>query len=140
MKTIKTKSIPTKSAQEGSKKYLDSKIGRFNKDLGAATIYVGNLNYAMTEKQIKNLFEVYGVVSYVKVVKDEQTHKSTGIAFVQMLNRKHASFAISKINGSEVEGRTLKVSIAEEKEDKRIKKKKKKSSKPPYISKADRLK
>jgi RNA recognition motif-containing protein len=121
------------------KSYLDTKIGYFNKDLGCETIYVGNLSYDKDEIEIKQMFEEFGVVNYVKIIKDASTQKSKGIAFVQMLNRKHAKNAILKLNESEVDGRLLKVSIAEEtnKENKASARKRRKPYRA-YISKKDR--
>jgi len=120
--------------------YLDSKIGFFNKDPGITTIYVGNLSYDKTEAQIKSLFEVYGGVNYVKIIKDSSTHLSKGIAFVQMYNGKHAKLAISKLNESELDGRVLKVSVAEESntENNSAKRKRRKPYKP-YVAKKDRV-
>ena len=115
--------------------YLDSKIGTFNKDVSVATIYVGNLVYYKTEVEIKELFETFGHVHYVKIIKDAKTHRSTGIAFVQMINQKDAKFAIKELNGAEVDGRTLKVSIAIESIKERRVEKRKKPYKP-YTPKA----
>ena len=85
------------------------------------------------------MFEKFGVVNYVKLVKDSSTQLSKGIAFVQMLNRKHAKQAISILNDSELDGRTLKVSIAVENNQASgtIKKKRRKPYKS-YVSKKDR--
>ena len=102
--------------RSGNKSYLDTKIGFFNKEAGYTTIYVGNLSYKKTEDQIKSLFAQHGVVKYVKVIKDPETQRSKGIAFLQMINQKKAHLAIAKLNGSQVDGRTLKVSVAQERD------------------------
>ena len=123
-----------------TKNYLDSKIGYFNKADCITTLYVGNLDFDKNEFQIKNLFEDHGNVNYVKIVKDKETHKSTGIAFLQMANKKHALIAISKLNGAEVDGRLLKVSIAEEQDENRVPvRKKRRKAYKAYVSKADRV-
>lgn len=75
-------------------------------------IYVGNLVYSIDEGGIHNLFSKYGKVGKIEVIRDPQTKKSKGIAFLQMYNKEHATKAISKLNGSVVSGRTLKVSVA----------------------------
>jgi len=125
------------SANEEDKSYLDTKIGYFKKDPNTTTIYVGNLVYEKTELDLKDLFEEFGSVNYVKLIKDPETHKSKGIAFVQMINKAEATSAISALNGSQVDGRTLKVNIAEESKDHSGKKKRRKPYKP-YVSKKDR--
>lgn len=75
-------------------------------------IYVGNLVYSTREGEIHNLFSKYGKVGKIEVILDPKTQKSKGIAFLQMYNKDDAQKAISKLNGSVVNGRTLKVSIA----------------------------
>lgn len=129
------------SFEAGSNKYLDSKIGFFQKDPSVSTLYVGNLNFEKTEIEIQDLFEEHGQVKYVKIVKDRLTHESQGFAFIQMPNRVHAQAAIAKMNGAKVDGRSLKVSIAiENNSDRVVEVKKSKRRKPykAYVSKADR--
>lgn len=121
--------------------YLDTKIGYFQKDSSVTTIYVGNMSYEKTEIEIKALFETYGKVNYVKLIKDNKTHNSKGIAFVQMPAKKEAQMALTKLNGMQVDGRTLKVSIAQEKDNSRgVTVKKRRKPYKPYIAKADRVK
>ena len=87
-------------------------LGYFQKDPSVTTIYTGNLNYETSAKDLQSLFEKFGKVKYVNIVKDKETNKKTGIAFIQMPNGKHAKAAINELNGSELRGRTLKVSVA----------------------------
>lgn len=124
--------------QIGNRENVDTKIGYFNKEPSVMTLYVGNLGFDMTENEIKNLFESHGNVNYVKLVKDQETQESKGIAFLQIANRKHARIAISKLNGAVIDGRTLKVSIAEETDPDRIPKKKRRKPYKAYVSKAER--
>ncbi|MBT4791447.1 MAG: RNA-binding protein [Halobacteriovoraceae bacterium] len=79
-------------------------------------IYVGNLKYTKSELDIKKMFKVYGKVGRANIVIDRKTEKSKGIAFVQMFNQQDAINAIKELNGKEVDGRTLKVSVALERE------------------------
>ena len=120
--------------------YLDSKIGKFNKDPSVFTIYIGNLAYDLIEIDIMAMFEAYGYVNYVKLIKDQATQLSRGIAFVQMPNQKHAKLAIAKLNGSDCDGRILKVNIAEESNEAsgKLVKKRRKPYKA-YVSKKDRI-
>lgn len=47
-------------------------------------IYIGNLNYRVREEDLKQVMEEYGVVDSVKIIKDRETGKSKGFAFVEM--------------------------------------------------------
>ncbi len=75
-------------------------------------IYVGNLTYSMTEDSLKELFAPYGEVTSVKIIKDRLTDRSRGFGFVEMENKDEAESAIQKIDGTEVEGRNMKVNLA----------------------------
>jgi RNA recognition motif-containing protein len=92
----------------------DYDIGFFQKNNSISTIYIGNLRYSKKQKDLKQLFEKYGEVSYVRLVMDKETRKSKGYAFIQMPDRKSASKAIQSLNGQQMDGRTLKVSMAKE--------------------------
>ena len=77
-----------------------------------ATLYVGNLRFTRTEEDVYQLFKRYGRVISAKLVLDKKTQKSKAIAFVRMQNKDAAEMAISQLDGKDVDGRTLKVSIA----------------------------
>ncbi|MCR4713696.1 MAG: RNA-binding protein [Treponemataceae bacterium] len=81
----------------------------------AQKIYVGNMNYATTEETLKNLFAQYGEVISVTVIKDRFTEQSKGFGFVEMADDEASNTAIATLNGKELEGRRIRVSIAEEK-------------------------
>ena len=87
------------------------------KDKNLITIYIGNLSYNKREGEIKKLFQKFGKVTYVRIVVDAKTEKSKGIAFVQMPNEKDALKAIVELNGTVLDDRTLKVSVAIESEE-----------------------
>lgn len=76
------------------------------------TIYIGNLNYKRDEEGIKSLFAPYGYVKSVKIVMKKDSQLKAGFAFVQMTNDEKANIAVTKLNGTIVDERTLKVSIA----------------------------
>lgn len=78
-------------------------------------IYVGNLSYESTEEGLKNLFAGFGEVSLVKVVKDSHSNRSKGFAFVEM-DDQGAEQAVTALNGTEFDGRTLRVAEAKAKE------------------------
>ena len=75
----------------------------------AQKLYVGNLSFSTNEDALRDLFSQYGEVHSVKVITDRDTGKSRGFAFVEMEN---ASEAIKSLDGTELEGRNLKVNEA----------------------------
>jgi RNA recognition motif-containing protein len=79
-------------------------------------IYVGNLNYGLTEPELKDAFSAHGEVSSVKIIMDKFTGKAKGFAFVEMPNSDEARAAISQLNGADLKGRPLKVSEARPKD------------------------
>ena len=79
-------------------------------------IYVGNLSYQTTEGDLTNLFEQVGQVDSVNVITDRDTGRSKGFAFVEMGNE-DADKAITQLNGTEVNGRTLTVNEARPREE-----------------------
>ncbi|MBD0331039.1 MAG: RNA-binding protein [Chitinophagaceae bacterium] len=81
-------------------------------------LYVSNLDFAVTEKELKDLFAQQGEVSTVKIVTDYNTGRSRGFAFVEMPNDKEGQKAIEKINGKMINDRTIAVQQARPKEEK----------------------
>ncbi len=75
-------------------------------------LYVGSLPYRTTEDDLNQIFSQYGRVVSVKIVTDRVTGQSKGFAFVEMENSADAQKAIDGVNGSELGGRTLVVSMA----------------------------
>lgn len=76
------------------------------------TIYVGNLSYQASEQDLSNLFATYGGVSSVKIVKDMETGRSRGFAFVEMDDEAAADRAIDELHETEFLKRTLIVNKA----------------------------
>ncbi len=75
-------------------------------------IYIGNLNYRVREEDLKQVMEEYGVVDSVKIIKDRETGRSKGFAFVEMADDASAQRAISELNEAEYEGRQMVVKEA----------------------------
>ncbi len=75
-------------------------------------IYIGNLNYRVREDDLKQVMEEYGIVDSVKIVKDRETGRSKGFAFVEMPNDTDAKRAIEELNEAEYEGRQMVVKEA----------------------------
>jgi len=82
-------------------------------------IYVGNVAHASTEEGLKNLFEQFGTVVSARVIKDKMTGRSRGFAFVEMSTDDEAKAAIEGLNGTQFDGRTLRVSEAQQREERR---------------------
>ena len=75
-------------------------------------IYVGNLDFAASEDQLRTLFAAYGAVKTVTAVTDRDTGQPRGFAFVEMTNAAEARAAIRTLNGSVHGGRALIVNEA----------------------------
>lgn len=81
-----------------------------------AKLYVGNLPYTATEDELSSLFGQAGTVTSVAIIKDRETGRSKGFAFIEMSNSDEAQKAISILNGRDMGGRDLRVSIARPRE------------------------
>ena len=75
-------------------------------------IYVGNLPRAATEDDVRPLFEAFGKIMSVNVIKDKFSGESKGFGFVEMPKRTEAEAAIAGLNGKDVAGRPLRVNEA----------------------------
>ncbi len=75
-------------------------------------IYVKNVDFAITQNQLREIFEEFGEVKSVKIVTDYVTGKSRGFGFVEMANDDEAKAAIENLNGAEVNERPLTVTVA----------------------------
>ena len=82
-------------------------------------IFVGNLAFAATDHDIRQLFEQYGVVDQVSVITDRDTGRSKGFGFVEMPDRQAAQAAITGVQGTELAGRALTVNEAKPREPRR---------------------
>lgn len=80
-------------------------------------IYVGNLNYNLTEDELKEIFEEFGEVSSVKIITDKYSGRSKGFGFVEMPNDAEGKDAINDLNDKDMNGRNIKVNEARERTD-----------------------
>jgi cold-inducible RNA-binding protein len=85
----------------------------------AMKLYVGGLAYAITEKELEELFATQGTVTSAVVIKDRDTGQSKGFGFVEMADIKEGQNAIKELNGKEVSGRAIMVNEARPQEDRR---------------------
>ncbi len=77
-------------------------------------IYVGNLSFETTEDGIKDLFSQHGQVDSVSIITDRMTGRSRGFGFVDMPDDTAGQAAMEALNGTEMDGRALKVNEARE--------------------------
>lgn len=78
-------------------------------------IYVGNLSWSTTDADLKSLFSQYGEVTSAQVIEDRASGRSRGFGFVEM-DDAGAQQAIQALNGSDFQGRPLKVNEAQPRE------------------------
>jgi RNA recognition motif-containing protein len=76
-------------------------------------LYVGNLPFSATEDSLKEAFSQFGTVESVTIITDRDTGQSKGFGFLELATKQEAASAITKMHGSEMDGRTLKVSEAQ---------------------------
>ena len=79
-------------------------------------IYVGNLSFDTTERDLEAAFASYGAVSTARIATDRDTGRARGFGFVEMSNQTEAQAAIAGLNGAELQGRTLTVNEARPRE------------------------
>ena len=75
-------------------------------------IYVSNLSYSTTSESLQELFSAYGSVTSAYIITDRETKRSRGFGFVEMANEPEAQEAITKLNETEFEGKTISVTVA----------------------------
>jgi RNA recognition motif-containing protein len=86
------------------------------KHMAENKLYVGNLSFQTTEDQLSQLFAEYGTVGRASIVTDRDTGRSRGFGFVEMGSDQEAQAAISALDGTMVEGRTIQVNVARPRE------------------------
>lgn len=82
-------------------------------------IFVGNLSREVKDEDLRSLFETFGEVASVNVVKDKFSGESRGFGFVEMSAKASAQSAITGLNGKELKGRTINVNEARPRSDNR---------------------
>jgi RNA recognition motif-containing protein len=79
-------------------------------------LYVGNLSFSTSSDTLRDAFAAYGEVTDVHLVTDRQTGQPRGFGFVTMGTSQAAQAAIAGMNGSNLDGRALRVNEAEERQ------------------------
>ncbi len=80
-------------------------------------LYVGNLAYAVGNDQLRAMFAPHGTVESADVIMDRDTGQSKGFGFVEMSSDAEARAAIAALDGTQSDGRSLKVNEAKPRED-----------------------
>jgi RNA recognition motif-containing protein len=80
-------------------------------------LYVGNLGFDVTDKELEALFAQAGVCESVAIITDKFSGQSRGFGFVEMSSNDEAQRAIQQFNGQELKGRPLKVNEARDRDD-----------------------
>ncbi len=75
-------------------------------------LYVGNLPYSTTDQSLADAFSQCGTVETAKVIMDRDSGRSKGFAFVEMSSSEEAQTSISRLNGTQLDGREINVSEA----------------------------
>jgi len=75
-------------------------------------VYVGNLPFSVDDEKLKELFDTFGEIEEVSVIKDKFSGRSKGFGFITFKEDGDAKKAISEMNDKEIEGRKLKVNEA----------------------------
>lgn len=80
-------------------------------------LYVGGLSYSVTDDQLRQLFAGHGTVESAKVITDRESNRSRGFGFVEMSTQEEAEKAISTLNGTQLDGRSLTVNLSKPREE-----------------------
>jgi RNA recognition motif-containing protein len=80
-------------------------------------IYVSNLSFNVQDEDLREFFAEYGEVTSAKVILDKFTNKSRGFGFVEMSDDTAGQKAIQELDGAQVEGRAITVTIAKPREE-----------------------
>jgi len=80
-------------------------------------LFIGSLAYATTDDTMKAFFEQIGPVASARVITDRESGRSKGFGFVEFENDADNQKAVDQLNGKELDGREINVSLARPKED-----------------------
>jgi cold-inducible RNA-binding protein len=81
----------------------------------AKKLFVGGLSWDTTDDGLRGAFAVHGEITEAKVITDRDTGRSRGFGFVTFTQDEDAKTAISKMDGTSLDGKTIKVNEAQEK-------------------------
>ncbi len=75
-------------------------------------IHISNLPHSTNEAELRKMFQAFGQVTSVTLIKDKLTGTSRGLAFIEMPSKTQAQAAIRNLGNKELQGQKLKVSEA----------------------------
>lgn len=79
-------------------------------------LFVGSLSYSATSDDLQEAFAAFGTVESANVISDRDTGRSKGFGFVEMSSEEEAQAAIDGLNGKDLKGRAVNVSVAKPRE------------------------
>ena len=80
-------------------------------------LFVGNLDFKVTENDLQDAFAAHGTVVEANLVTDRATGRPRGFAFVTMSSPEEAQKAIEALNGKDLGGRAINVNVARPREE-----------------------
>lgn len=80
-------------------------------------LYVGNLSFNTSTEDLEKAFGEVGTVESTKIIEDRETGRSRGFGFIEMSSQQEGEAAITKLNGTELNGRELLVNEAKPREN-----------------------
>lgn len=83
-----------------------------------ANLFIGSLAYATTDESLEAFFATVGPVKSARVITDRDTNRSKGFGFVEFEDEANNQKALDELNGKELDGRAINVTVARPREDK----------------------
>ena len=78
----------------------------------AVKLFIGGLSFSSSSQRLQETFARFGSVESASVVTDRDTGRSRGFGFVEMTTAEEAKAAVGALNGTELDGRRIKVELA----------------------------
>jgi RNA recognition motif-containing protein len=97
-------------------------------------LFIANLNFQITNKQLKEIFTLFGKVTACKIITDRITGESKGYGFVSLTEPSSAERAINTLNGMIIDGRILVVRQSKSPKPQKVSKAKRSQAVAPYDS------
>ena len=101
----------------GSEAFTSSEFTKGKAETMNKKLFVGGLSWDTTDQGLREAFARFGEISEAKVITDRETGRSRGFGFVTFEESSAAENAISEMDGTELDGKTIKVNEAQERND-----------------------
>ncbi|XP_064467269.1 RNA-binding protein 39-like isoform X2 [Ornithodoros turicata] len=85
--------------------------------VGPMRLYVGSLHFNITEEMLRGIFEPFGKIDKIELIRDMETNRSKGYGFITFHDAEDAKKALEQLNGFELAGRPMKVGHVTERTD-----------------------